>query len=100
MLDRVLSRSFLANSRRQPSSCRVGLTRRAEAIVEASDGNGRRRATEQGSVALTGVLCGSALACRCGDALGTRAIAVSVFAGCGRSLAGWPPAAATAGCFG
>ena len=32
---------------------------------------------------LSGGLCGSALACRFGDGLGTRAIAVFLFAGCG-----------------
>ncbi len=49
---------------------------------------------------LSGGLFGSALACRFGVGLGTRAIAVSVFAGCARSLAGLALAAATAGCFG
>ena len=49
---------------------------------------------------LSDVLCGSALAWRLGDGLGTRAMAVLVFAGCSASLAGWAPAAATAGCFG
>ena len=47
---------------------------------------------------LSGGLFGSALACRFGVDLGTRAIAVSVFAGCARSLAGLALAAATAGC--
>src|SRR5262249_14189863 len=32
-----------------PLVCRVDLTRRAEAALEAADGKGRRRATEQGS---------------------------------------------------
>ena len=48
---------------------------------------------------LSGVLCGSGIACRFGDGLGTR-ITVFLFAGCARNLAGWAPAAATAGYFG
>jgi hypothetical protein len=53
----------------------------------------------KGGVALSGGLCGSALACRFGDGFGTS-VAVLVFAGCGRSLAECAGAAATAGCFG
>jgi len=50
-------------------------------------------------VALSGGLCGSTLACRLGEGLGTS-VAVLLFAGCERRLVGWAPAAATAGCFG
>jgi hypothetical protein len=50
-------------------------------------------------VALSGGLCGSALACRVGDGLVTP-VAVLVFAGCERSLAGCAGAVATAVSFG
>jgi hypothetical protein len=51
----------------------------------------------KGGVALSGGLCGAALACRFSDALGTS---VAVLAGCERRLAECAGAAATAGCFG
>jgi hypothetical protein len=51
----------------------------------------------KGGGLLSGVLCASALACRFDDGFGK--LAVFVFPGF-RSLAGWTPDAAIAGCFG
>jgi hypothetical protein len=53
----------------------------------------------KGGVALSGGLCGSALTCRFGDGLVTS-VAVLVFAGCERSLAGCAGAVGTAVSFG